>query len=191
MPKNWYFRTMMLEKTLKSPLDIKEIKLINPKRNQPWIFIRRIDAEAPILQPPDAKSHFIWKDPDARKDWGQEEKGTIEDEMVGWHHWINAHEFEQTPGYSKGQESLVCYSSWGFKDSDTTEWMNNNSTHTTNNSKMNYWIFSLPPQVKKKALLQTPFFMLKLHVIPIIHQDFTCFSFIFSISEVNHQTNIG
>ena len=110
----------MLEKTLESPLDSKEIKPVNPKGNQPWIVIGRTDAEAPILWPPDVKSQLIGKDPDAEKDWSQEEKGTTEDEMVGWHHRLNGHEFEQTLGDSEGQESLVCCSPWGRKESDTT-----------------------------------------------------------------------
>ena len=95
VPKNWCFWTVML-KTLESPLDCKEIKPVNPKGNQSWIFIGRIDAEAetPILCPPDAKNWLIGKDPDAGKDWRQEEKGMTEDEMVGWHHWLNGHEFE-------------------------------------------------------------------------------------------------
>ena len=193
--KNWCFWTAVLEKTLESPLHRKEIQPVHPKGNQSWVFIGRTDVEAetPILWPPDAKSWFIWKDPDAGKDWGQEEKGTTEDEMVGWHHrldghgfgwtlgvyrevwgavvhgiaksWIrlndwnelnwvdkdasgrdpdggkdwrqkekgtteyemvgwyhrlNGHEFEETPGDSGGQGSLVCYSSWGHKESDTT-----------------------------------------------------------------------
>ena len=94
--KNWCFWTVVLEKTLESPLDCKEIKSVNPKRNQPWIFTGRTDAEAetPILWPPDAKNWLIWKDPDTGKDWRQEEKGTTEDEMVGWHHQLNGHEFE-------------------------------------------------------------------------------------------------
>ena len=122
--KNWCFRTAMLEKTLESPLDSKEIKPVNPKGNQPWIVIGRTDAEAPILWPPDVKSRLIGKDPDTEKDWSQEEKGTTEDEMVGWHHRLNGHEFEQTPGDSEGQESLVCYSPWGRKESDTTWQLN-------------------------------------------------------------------
>ena len=107
--KNWCLRTVVLEKTLESPLDCKEIKLVNPDGNQPWIFIGRTDAEAkaPILWPPDAKNQLIGKDPDDGKDWGQEEKRVTEDETVGWHHWLNGHEFEQTPGDSEGQGSLV------------------------------------------------------------------------------------
>ena len=98
----WGLRTVVLEKTLESPLDCKEIKPVHPKGNQPWIFNGRTDAEAeaPIRYPPDSKSQLIGKDPDARKDWGQEEKGTTEDEMVGWYHWLTGHEFEQTPGDS-------------------------------------------------------------------------------------------
>ena len=96
VPKNWCFGTVMLEKTLESPLDCKDIKPLNPKGNQSWTFIGRTDAEAeaPILWPPDAKNWLIGKDPDAGKDWGREEKGTAEDEMVGWHHRLNGHEFE-------------------------------------------------------------------------------------------------
>ena len=109
VPKNWCFRIMVLEKTLKSPLHYKEIKSVNPNGNQPWIFILRTDAEAkaPILWPPDAKNQLTGKDPDAGKDWRQEEKGVTRDEMVGWHHWLNEHEFKQTPGDSEGQGSLV------------------------------------------------------------------------------------
>ena len=113
--KNW-FRIMVLEKTFKSLLDCKEIKSVNPKGNQPWICIGRTDAEAevPILWPPDVKNWLIGKDPDAGKDRGQEEKGITEDEMVAWHHWLNGHESEQTPGDSEGQGSLACCSPWGY-----------------------------------------------------------------------------
>ena len=104
VPKNWCFWTMVLENTLESPLDCKEIQPVNPKGNQSWIFIGRTDAQtkAPILWPPDAKSWLFWKDPDAGKDWGQEEKGTTEDEMVGWHHQPNGYEFEQARGVGNG-----------------------------------------------------------------------------------------
>ena len=106
--KNWCFRIVVLEKTLQSPLDSKEIKTVNPKGNQPWIFIGRIDAEAevPIFWPPDVNSQLIGNDPDAGKDWEQEEKRVTEDETVGWDHLLNGHEFEQTPGDSEGQGSL-------------------------------------------------------------------------------------
>ena len=127
--KNWYFWTAVLEKTLEGPLDSKEIKPVHPKGNQSWIFIEGTDAEteAPILWPPDAKSRLIRKDPDAGKDWGQEEKGTTEGEMVGWHHRLNGHEFEQALGDDEGQGSLVCWSPWGLKESDMTERLNNNN----------------------------------------------------------------
>ena len=117
----------MLEKTLESLLDSKEIKPVNPKGNQPWIFIRRTDteAEAPILWPPDAKSQLTGKDPDVGKDWGQEEKGMTEDEMFGWHHRLSGHEFEQTLADSEGQGRLAWCSPWGHKESDTTEQLNN------------------------------------------------------------------
>ena len=122
-PKNWCFQIMVLEKTLESPLDSKENKPVNPKGNQPWIFNGRTDAgaEASILWPLDTKSRLIGKNADAEKDWGQAEKETTEDEMVGWHHRLNGHEFEQAQGDSEGQESLVCCcSSWSCKESDTT-----------------------------------------------------------------------
>ena len=110
--KNWCFQTVVLETTPESPLDCKEIKPVNPKGNQSWIFIWRTDAEAeaPILWPPDAKSWFIGKDPDAGKEWGQEEKGAVKDEMVEWHHQLNGHKFEQTPGDSERQGSLAWFS---------------------------------------------------------------------------------
>ena len=121
--KNWCFWTVVVEKTLESPLDCKEIKPVNPNGNQPCIFIGRTDAEAegPILWPPDVKSWLIRKDPDAEKDWRQEEKGMTEDKMVRWHHWFNGHEFERAPGVGDGQGSLACCSPRGCKESDTTE----------------------------------------------------------------------
>ena len=117
----------LLDKTLESPLDCKEIQPVNPKGNQSWMFIGRTDAEAyfSILWPPDAKSWLIGQDPDARKGWRQEEKGIMEYEMVGWHHRLNGHEFEQALGDGEGQGSLACCSPWGRKESDMTEWLNN------------------------------------------------------------------
>ena len=112
-PKNWCFSTVVLEKTLESPLDCKEIQLVHPKGNQSWIFIGRTNAEAPILWPPDVKNWLIGKDPDDGKDWRREEKGTTEDEMVGWRHRLDAHEFEQAPGIGDGQGILSCCSPWG------------------------------------------------------------------------------
>ena len=113
--------TVVLEKTLKSPLESKDVKPVNPKGNQPWIFIGRTDAEAetPILWPPDVKRQLIGKDPDAGKDCRQEKKEKTEGEMIGWHHQLNRHEFEQTLGDSEGQGSLACCRSWGLKQSDT------------------------------------------------------------------------
>ena len=116
-PKNWCFWTVVLERTPESPLDCKEIKPVNPKRNQSWIYIGTPDAEAeiPTLWPPDVKNWFIGKDPDAGKDWRQEEKGMTEDEMVGWHHQLNGHELEQPPVVGDGQGSLMCCSPWGHR----------------------------------------------------------------------------
>ena len=108
----------LLEKTLKSSLDSKKIKPVNPRGYQPWIFIGRTDTEALILRPLDLKSWLIGKDPDSGKDWGQEERGATEDEMVGWYHRLNVHEFEQTLGNSEGQGSLACWNLWGPKESD-------------------------------------------------------------------------
>ena len=120
--KNWCFWTVIL-KTLESPLDYKETQLVHPKGDQSWIFIGRTDAEAPILWPPDAKNWLLGKDPDAGKDWRQE-KGMTEDEMIGWHHWFDGHEFEEALRVGDGQGSLACCSPWGHKESDTTEWLN-------------------------------------------------------------------
>ena len=144
MPKNWCFWTVVLEKTLENPLDCKEIKPVNPKGNQSWIFIGRADAEpeAPKLWPPDVKSWLIRKDPDAGKDWKQEEKGIKEDEMVGWHHWLNGHEFEQTLGDGEGQGSLACRSPWGYKELDMTEQLNDNSYLLIHNKLPQKWLKS-------------------------------------------------
>ena len=127
-PKNWCFQIVVLKKTFESSTNWKEIKPVNPKGNQFWIFIGRTnaEAEAPILWPPDAKSWLIGKDPDTQKDWRQGEKGMTEDEMIGWHHWFNGHEFEQTLGVSERQGSLECCSPWGHKELDMTEQQNNN-----------------------------------------------------------------
>ena len=120
--KNWCFWTVVLEKTLESPLDCKVIQPVHPKGNQSWIFTGRTDAkaDAPTLWSLDAKSQLIGKDPDAGKDWGQEEKGVTKDEVVGWHLWINGHESEQTPGDGEGQGSLAGSSPWGRKEWDVT-----------------------------------------------------------------------
>ena len=126
VPKNWCFWTVVLEKTPESPLDCKEIQPVYPKGDQSWVFIGRTDVEAetPVLWPPDVKSWLIWKDPKAGKDWGQEAKGMTEDEMVGWHHRLSGQGFGWTPGVGDGQGGLACCSSWGCKESDRTEWLN-------------------------------------------------------------------
>ena len=126
VPKNWCFWTVVMEKTLESPLDSKEIQPVHPQGDQSWVFIGRTDAEAetPVLWPPHAKSWLIGKDPDAGRDWGQEEKGKTEDKMAGWHHLLDGQEFGWTPGDGDGQGVLACCNSWGHKELDTTEWLN-------------------------------------------------------------------
>ena len=125
-PKNWCFWTVVLEKTLESPLDCKEIQPVLSKGDQSWVFIGRTDVEAetPILWTPDAKSWLIGKDSDAGRDWGQEEEGMTENEMSGWHHLLRGHEFEYTPGVGDGQGGLACCYSWGLKELDNTERLN-------------------------------------------------------------------
>ena len=124
--KNWCFWTVVLEKTLERALDCKEIQPVHPKGDQSWVFIGRTDVEAetPIFWPPDAKSWLIWKDPDPRKDWVQEEKRMTEDEMVGWHHQLNGHEIGSTLGVGDGQGGLACCGSRGCKELDITEQAN-------------------------------------------------------------------
>ena len=126
VPKNWHFWTVVFERTLESPLDCKEIQPVHPKGNQSWIFIWRTyaEAETPILWPLDVKNWLTRKDPETGKDWRQEEKGTTEDEMVGWHHQLNGHEFEQALRVRDGQGHLACCSCWGLKESDMTQWLN-------------------------------------------------------------------
>ena len=123
--KNWCFWTVVLEKTLESPLGCKEVQPVHLKGDQSWVLIGRIDvlAETPILWPFHAKNWLIGKDPNAGRDWGQEEKGTTEDEMTGWHHWLDGHEFELTPGVVDEQGGLECCNSWDCKESDMTEWL--------------------------------------------------------------------
>ena len=124
--KNWCFWTVVLENTLETPVACKEIQQVHPKGDKSWVFIEGTDVEAetPILWPPDGESSLIWKDPDAGEDWGQEEKGTTEDEMVGWHHCHNGHGFGWTLGVGDGQGGLACCGFWGRKESDLTEWLN-------------------------------------------------------------------
>ena len=134
-PKNWWFWTVVLEKSLESPLDFKEIQPVHPKGDLSWLFTGRTDAkvETLILWPPHAKSCLIGKDPDAGRDWGQEEKGTTEDEMARWHHRLRGHEFEWTPGVGDGQGALPCCDSWGSKELDTTEQLNWTEMNTPSN----------------------------------------------------------
>ena len=148
--KNWWYWTVVLEKTLESPLDCKEIQPVPPKGDQSWVFIGRTDVEAetPIHWPPDAKSWLIWKDPDAGKDWKQEKKGMTEDEMVGWHHRLNGHEFELSPGVGDGQGGLACCGPWDREESDMAEWMNW-AEHTEVIFETCFWILFKP----RKSLL--------------------------------------
>ena len=137
VPKNWCFWTVLLEKTLESPLDCKEIQPVHPKGGQSGVFIGRTDTEAetPVLWPPDVKSWLIGKDPDTGRDLWQEEKGTTEDEMAGWHHRLDGHGFEYIPGVGDGQGGLACCDSWGCKEWDTGELLNwtelNHEVHIT------------------------------------------------------------
>ena len=126
------YRVSLFQAT--SPLDYKEIKPVHPEGHPSWLFIGRTDAEAetPILWPPHAKSWLTGKDPDAGKHWRREEKGMTKDEMVGWHHWLNGHEFQQGPGVGDGHGSLVCCSPWGHKESDLTEWLSSSKQHSGN-----------------------------------------------------------
>ena len=129
VPKNWCFWTVVLEKTLESPLDYKEIQPVHPKGNQSWIVNGQTDAEAEtsILWLPDAKNWLIGKDPDSGKDWREEEKGIAEYQIVGWHHWLNGHKSEKAPGVGEWQGSLAWCRPWGGKESDTTQQLNNSS----------------------------------------------------------------
>ena len=125
-PKNWCFWTMVLERTLGTPLDCKEIQPVHPKGDQSWVFIGRTDAKAetPVVWPSYVKCWLIGKDPNAGRDWGQEEKGMTEDKMAGWHHWLDGHEFVWTLGVGDGQGGLACYDSRGRKQSDMSERLN-------------------------------------------------------------------
>ena len=146
VPKNWCFWTVVLEKTLESPLDCKEIQPVNPNGNQSWILIGRTDAEAetPILWPPDAENWLIGKDSDAGKDWRWEQKGMTEDEMVGWHHWLDGYEFEQPLGVGDRQGSLACCSPWGCKELDTTKRLNWTDSFLTGLQTCLLCIYSCP-----------------------------------------------
>ena len=141
-PKNWCFWTVVLEKTLESPLDCEEIQPVHSEGDQPWDFFGRNDAKAetPVLWPPHVKSWLIGKDSDAGRDWGQEEKGTTEDEMAGWHHQVDGCESEWITGVGDGQGGLACCDSWGRKESDTTEWLTWNEE--ISNVKLNLFVLS-------------------------------------------------
>ena len=152
-PKNWCFWTVVLVKTLENPLDCKEIQPVHPKGDQSWVFIGRsdIEAETPILWPLDGKNWLIWKDPDAGKDWGQEEKGTTEDEMVGWHHRLNGHEFGWALGIDVGQGGLACCSSWGHEQRVGHDWVTElNWTQGKYMTVMGSWVWA----PKDKGTLQ-------------------------------------
>ena len=150
----WCFWTVVLEKTFESPLDCKEIHPVNPKGDQPWVFIGRTDVETEtrIFWPLDAKCWLIWKDPNAGKYWRQEEKGTTKDEMVGWHHQLNGHGFGWTPAVCDGQGGLACCSSWGRKESDTTEWAEMNWSHFSR-----VWLFAILWTIVHQAPLSMGF----------------------------------
>ena len=149
--KNWFFWTVVLEKTLESPLDCKGIQPVHPKGDQSWVFIGRsdVEAETPILWPLDAKSWLTGKDPDAGKDWGREEKGMTEDEMVGWHDWLSRSGFWWTPGAGDGQGGLACCCSWGHKESDTTEPLNWELIHVVVQQKLTQHYKAVISQYKK------------------------------------------
>ena len=144
VPKNSCFWTVVLEKTLESPLGCKEIQPVHSEGDQPWDFFGRNDAvaEAPVLWPPHVKSWLIGKDSDAGRDWGQEEKGKTEDEMAGWYYWLDGHQSEWTPGVGDGQGGLACCNSWGRKELDTTERTELNTNKNLNwfNKTRNVWI---------------------------------------------------
>ena len=150
-PKNWCFWIVVLDKTLENPLGCKEIQPVLPKRDQSWVFIGRTDVEAetPVLWPPDVKSWLIGKDPDVGKDWGQEEKGTTEAKMAGWHHRLNGHGFGWTPGVGDGQRGLACCGSWGHKELDMTERLN-----------WTDWVYSLVLLLVSSSLLKWFFYFL-------------------------------
>ena len=132
VPKYWYFWTVLLEKTLESTINCREIQWVHPKGYQSWVFFGGLMLKqniSPILWPPDVETWLVWKEPDSGKDWGQEEKGTTEDEMVGWYHWQNGHGFGWTPAVGDGQGVLACWSAWGHTESDTTEQLNWTERH--------------------------------------------------------------
>ena len=154
--KNWCFWTVVLEKTLESPLDCKEIQPVHSKGDQSWVYFGRSDAktETPVLWPPHAKSWLTGKDSDVGRDWEQERKVMTKDEMAGWHHWLNGHESEWTPGVGDGQGGLACCNSWGRKESDTTEtelkW-----------TELNHWVLQAENENDQRTSLWHSFFLFK------------------------------
>ena len=156
--KNWCFWTVVLEKIVESPMDCKEIQPVHPKGNQSWILIGRTGAETPILWPPDLKNWLLRKDPDAGKDWRQEEKGTTEDEMVGWHYWLDGHEFEQAMLISDGQGSLARCSPWGHRVGHDCDWTELSS-------------------MKKHSFLNIPKCLFVLSFLILFYFIFLCFYF--------------
>ena len=183
VPKNWCFWTVVLEKTLESPLACKEVQLVHPKGDQSWVFFGRNDAKAktPILWPPHVKSWFIGKDPDAGRDWGHEEKGTTEDEMAGWHHWLDGHESGWTPWVGDGQGGLACCDSWGCKESDTTERLNR-TEHYSSQLPCYYSLKFWSQLVFKHIIFQTLFILIYYYIFVDLfaHCDFLHPSFRFT-----------
>ena len=191
VPKNWCFWTVVLEKTLESPLDCKEIQLVHSEGDQPWDFFGRNDAEAetPVLWPPDVKTWLTGKDSDAGRDWGQEEKGTTEDEMAGWHHWLDGRASEWTPEVGDGQGGLACCDSWDCKESDTTEWLIWSDLNNNISGKIYHWVCSfgrtllfLQNQILFSQMKCSNIsFSLKFRALPLLWFSFCSVSLLFFI----------
>ena len=166
--KNWCFWTVVLEKTLESPLDYKEIQPVHSEGDQPWDFFGRNDAKAetPVLCPPHEKSWLTGKDSDAGRDWGQEEKGMTEDEMAGWHHGLDGRESEWTPGVGDGQGGLVCCNSWGHKESDTTERLNWTELMGLDAMILVFWMLSFKLTFSSRLSLLSRGSLVLLHFLP-------------------------
>jgi len=186
--KNWCFWTVVLKKTLESPLDCKEIQPVHSEGDQPWDFFGRTDAKAetPVLWPPHAKSWLIGKDSDAERDWGQEEKGMAEDEMAGWHLWLDGRESEWTPGAGDGQGGLACCDSCGRKELDTTERLNWTELNccvpvTMNNTKYTRWVIYNSYWIIKDPQLRRQTFFLKATIFWALRCLATWFLFVLSV----------
>ena len=178
VPENLYFWTVVLEKTLESPMDCKGIQPVPSKGDQSWVFFGRNDAKAetPVLWPPHAKSWLIGKDSDAGRDWGQEEKRTTEDEMAGWHHWLDGRESEWTLGIGDGQGGLACCDSWGLKESDTTERLNWTELNWINSSFIKHEISLKTLSTENTIVNPTPYFYSKSQLSVNLSILFNCFS---------------